>query len=194
MRKAQACGRAGEQCVRGGLLAGEDPEVLVLTAHALNAVERQHSRVSRQTRPHCRTRVLLRPRQNACKAGPVGLLAQIGGERLAAGDDQPVRVLLWRLVPKLLNAEVKAAHAALAGGLPLHLGQGVERDVDRHVPRGLIEQREKLRSRLHQQALPREHAAQQPHSPLIVRLDLQNLFVEPDGLGKKAFRGEMVRA
>ena len=88
--------------------------------------------------------MLLRPRQNACKAGPVGLLAQIGGERLAAGDDQPVRVLLWRLVPKLLNAEVKAAHAALAGGLPLHLGQGVERDVDRHVPRGLIEQREKL--------------------------------------------------
>ena len=56
-----------------------------------------------------------------------------------------------------------------------------------------LEQREKLRSRLHQQALPREHAAQQPHSPLIVGLDLQNLFVERDGLGKKALRGEMVR-
>src|SRR5205823_4170229 len=41
VRKAQACGRAGEQWVRRSLPAGEDPEVLVLTAHALNAVERQ---------------------------------------------------------------------------------------------------------------------------------------------------------
>ena len=78
------------------------------------------------------------------KAGPVGLLAQIGGERLAAGDDQPVRILLRRLLPKLLNAEVKAAHAALAGGLPLHLGQSVEREVDQHVPRSRLKQREKL--------------------------------------------------
>jgi hypothetical protein len=110
VRQAQACGRAGELCVRRGSLASEDPEVFVLTAHALNAVERQHSRVTRQTRPHCRTRVRLRPSQNAFKAGPVGLLAQIGGERLSAGDDQPVRTLLWRLLPKLLNAKVNLSY------------------------------------------------------------------------------------
>ena len=130
---------SGEQCVRRGPLAGEDPEVLVLTAHSLDAVERQHDRVSRQTRPHCRTRVLLRPRQNAFKAGPVGLPAQVGGERLAAGDDQPVRILLGRLLPKLLNARVKSAHAALARRLPLDLGQSVESEVDKHVPRSRLE-------------------------------------------------------
>ena len=119
--------------------------MLVLTSHALDPVQRQHSRVSSQTGPHRRTVVLLRPRQNAFKAGPVGLLAQIRGERLAAGDDQPVRTLLRRLLPKLLNAKVKAAHAALAEGRPLHLGQSKERQVDQHVPRSGLEQPEKLK-------------------------------------------------
>ena len=129
--------------MRRGLLTSEDPEVFVLTAHTFNTVERQHSRVSRQTRPHCRARVLLRPRHNALQARPVGLLAQIGGERLAASSINPSGCRSGGC-PKLLDARVKAVHAALAKGLPFHLGQSVEREVDQHVPRGRLEQREKL--------------------------------------------------
>ena len=98
----------------------------------------------RQARPHCRTRVLLRPRQHAFKAGPVCLVAQIGGARLAAGEDQSIWPSLWRLLPKLLDAKVKAVHAALSRGLSFHLGQSIEREADWYVHRSRLEQPEKL--------------------------------------------------
>ncbi len=126
------------------LFAVEDPDALVLTANPLNAVERQHGRVSCQTGPHGRALVLVRPRQNALKAGPIGLLTQIGSDRLPAGDDQRIRIPFCRLFPKLLNVEVKAANSALTGGLSLHLGQRVKCYVDQDVLRSCLEQREKL--------------------------------------------------
>ena len=106
---------------------------------------RQHSRVSSQTRPHCRTLVLLRPRQNASKAGPEGLVAQIDGDRLAAGDDQPVRTLLWRLLTKVINAKVIAVHATLTKRSSFHLGQGIKREVDQYISGSRLKQPEKLK-------------------------------------------------
>ena len=53
-------------------------------------------------------------------------------------------------------------------------------------------QRQKIRTRVDQQALARGEAAEFPHGVFVVGLDLENFPIERDGLRKKALAGEMV--
>ena len=72
----------------------ENARKLLAERHALDAVEMQHRGMRREAREDRRTSIYRRPIDDSRETGPIGLVRERGGLRLAAGDDEPIELFV----------------------------------------------------------------------------------------------------
>ena len=140
MRDLERRGEIRRQPVVGHLGAVVDPRTFRGEPLPFDAVEMQHRGMGGKTRPDRRARVGLRPVDDVGEVLPERFLGKRRGDRLGAGDDQPIDLQ----AAEIGDIGVLSVDPPFRRLRSMHRRQREAVEIDANVPGGLPEQAHEL--------------------------------------------------